>query len=198
MWQCGPAWLVKDETEWPVTKVESQLTETEKDDVQKYFKSQKEACISNIETKTYSSNIETKNFPSNIDIDDLIKRCGDLQKLIRSAAYILCLMGRRPLVSGVREVTDKAISAEEYDDAWKFLISLEQIKLDLKKQRRLQCSEIKVELSGKRKLTQIILSPRIKNFPISFSSNKNIPILTKWELCQADCIVLSQQIPHRY
>ena len=61
-------------------------------------------------------------------------------------------MGRRPLVSGVRETMD---------DAWRFLINLEQRKLDLKKQRRLRCSE-----------TQNILSPRMKKFPFSFSSKK--------------------------
>merc|ERR1712215_29661 len=55
VWQCGPAWLVKDETEWPVTRTECKLSETEKDDVQNYLKSQKEACILNIEANTYSS-----------------------------------------------------------------------------------------------------------------------------------------------
>ncbi len=203
VWQCGPAWLIKDETEWPVTRTESKLSETEKDDVQKYFRSQKEA-------KTYSSSAtvatEIKNSPSNMEMEgprcqvlkllhgsgggtpmvkslpceemeNLIERCGNLEKLIRSTAYVLRLMGRRPLVSGVREVADKTVSTEEYDDAWRFLINLEQRKLDLKKQRRLRCSEIEVELSSKRRLTQIILSPRIKNFPVSFSSNKNILII---------------------
>ena len=66
----------------------------------------------------------------------------------------------------------KTVSTEEYNDAWRFLINLEQRKLDLKKQRRLQCTKIEVELSSKRRLTQNILSPRIKNFPSSFSSNK--------------------------
>jgi len=71
----------------------------------------------------------------------------------------------------------KTVSTEEYNDAWRFLINLEQRKLDLKKQRRLQCTKIEVELSSKRRLTQIILSPRMKNFPTSFSSNKNIPVV---------------------
>ena len=204
VWQCGPAWLIKDETEWPVTRTESKLSETEKEDVQKYLKSQKEA-------KTYSSSAtvdtEIKNSPSNMEMEgprcqvlkllhgavavepivvkslpceemeNLIERCGNLEKLIRSTAYVLRLMGRRPLVSGVREIVEKTVSTEEYDDAWRFLINLEQRKLDLKKQRRLRCSEIEVELSNKKRLTQIILSPRMKNFPISFSSNKNIPVV---------------------
>ena len=55
VWQCGPAWLTKDENEWPVTRTESKLTETEKNDVLKYLKSQKEVCILDIEAKTYSS-----------------------------------------------------------------------------------------------------------------------------------------------
>merc|ERR1712089_9583 len=123
------------------------------DDMQKYLKSQKEACILNIEAKTYSSNIKTENSPSNIEMEgprcqvlkllhgvaagfqpivvrsseemeDLIKRCSNLEKLIRSSAYVLRLMGRRPLVSGVREVVDKTFSTEECDDAWRFLINL--------------------------------------------------------------------------
>ena len=57
------------------------------------------------------------------------------------------------------------------------LISWEQKKLDIKKQKSLQCSEIQVEMSSNRKLTHIILAPRIKNFPVSFSKNQNIPIL---------------------
>merc|ERR1712237_16789 len=59
VWQCGPAWLVKDETEWPVTRTESKLSETEKNDVTKYLKSQ---------AKTYSSSAtETENSPSHIE-----------------------------------------------------------------------------------------------------------------------------------
>ena len=164
VWQCGPAWLIRDKTEWTVTRIDSKLSETEKDDVQKYLKSQKEA-------KTYSSSAtvatEIKNSPSNMEMEgprcqvlkllhgavavepvvvkslpceemeDLIERCGNLEKLIRSTAHVLRLMGRRPLVSGVRETMD---------DAWRFLINLEQRKLDLKKQRRLRCSEIEIEL----------------------------------------------------
>ena len=72
---------------------------------------------------------------SSEEMEDLIKRCSNLEKLIRSTAYVLRLMGRRPLVSGVREVVEKTVSTEEYDDTWRFLINLEQRKLDLKKQR---------------------------------------------------------------
>ena len=85
VWQCGPAWLIKDETEWPVTKTESKLSETEKDDVKKYLKSQKEACISSIEAKTYSSNIEIKNSPSNIEMEG--PRCQVL-KLLHGAVAV--------------------------------------------------------------------------------------------------------------
>merc|ERR1711867_161241 len=86
-------------------------------------------------------------------------------------------MGRRPQVSGVRKTLDKTVNAEEYNDTWTFLINLEQRKLNFRKQRRLRCTEIEVELSNKMRLTQIILAPRMKNFPVSFSSNKNIPVV---------------------
>ena len=136
VWQCGPAWLVKEETEWPVSRTESKLSETEKDDVQKYLKLQKEAIeaveaieaktTATTEAKTYSSNSKIKNSPSNIgmegprcqvlkllhrvvavepivvkslpseEMENLIERCGNLEKLIRSTAYVLRLMGGDP------------------------------------------------------------------------------------------------------
>ena len=149
VWQCGPAWLINDETEWPVSRTESKLSETEKDDVQKYLKSQKEAIeaieaieaktTATTEAKTYSSNRKIKNSPSNIgmegprcqvlkllhgvvavepivvikslpceEMEDSVKRCSKLEKLVISTDYVPHLMGKRPLISGVRETMDDA------------------------------------------------------------------------------------------
>ena len=85
------------------------------------------------------------------EMENSVKRCSNLEKLVRSTAHVPRLMGRRLLISGVRQTMD---------DAWKFLINLEQRKLNLKKQKRLRCSETK------------ILSPWMKKFPFSFSSKK--------------------------
>ena len=85
------------------------------------------------------------------EMENSVKRCSNLEKLVRSTAHVPRLMGRRLLISGVRQTMD---------DAWKFLINLEQRKFNLKKQRRLRCSETK------------ILSPWMKKFPFSFSSKK--------------------------
>ena len=70
------------------------------------------------------------------EMENSVKRCSNLEKLVITTAYVPRLMGR-------------------------FLINLEQRKLNLKKQRRLRCSE-----------TQNILSPQMKKFPFSFSSKK--------------------------
>ena len=108
----------KDETECPKSKTESKLseniqpvsrtelkiTETEKDDVT---------------SATYSSNIKIKNSPSSIRMENLIERRGNLETLIRSSAWVPRLMGRRPLVSGVKEVPEFR----------RFLINLEQRRL---------------------------------------------------------------------
>ena len=185
IWQCGPEWIIKDENEWPVTII-GKLTDEEKNDVQKFAKSKK--------VSTFSSRVKLEL----IELDSLITRCGNLKKLINCTAYVLRLMGRTRqdviknmpslgekltfgleiIRSGERETVDKSIRANEYNDAWMFLISWEQLKLDMKKKTGMKFQEIQVDLStSTRKLTQIILEPRIKNFPISFSSKYNIPIV---------------------
>ena len=182
IWQCGPEWVVKDESEWPVTNV-VRLTEVERNDVQKFAKSPKKVS-------TFAVTIDVE---QHSEIDLLIARCGKLGKLIRSTAYVLRLLGRTPpprsgenltngmiihfIKSGERISIGDVISAAEYNDAWMFLISWEQQKLDIRKQTGLKVTKIEKELSDSRKLTQIILCPRIKNFPISFSANQFIPIL---------------------
>ena len=114
---------IKDETESPVSKIESKLSEniqpvsrtefklseTEKDDVMKHLKVK--TYSPSATSATYSSNIKIENSPSSIE------RCGNLE--IKSTACVPRLMGRRPLISGIKEVPEFR----------RFLINLEQRRL---------------------------------------------------------------------
>ena len=74
------------------------------------------------------------------------------------------------------------MSASEYHEAYMFLICWDQKqRLDAKKHTNMMMQEYQVVLSNfakeKRTLTQFILCPRIKNFPVGFSNKENIPIV---------------------
>ena len=171
-------------------KTDTKLTCEENEDVQKYQKAAKKVL-------TLSAMVSKLN-EDGIELDGLIARCGDLDKLIKATAYVLRLMGRTPpprhgvnltsgmldefLKSGERKSIEQSISSTEYHDAWMFLICWEQRqRLDTKKSSNLMFLETQVELSsfikGSKKLPQIILSPRVKNFPVSFSNNVQIPVI---------------------
>ena len=71
------------------------------------------------------------------------------------------------------------ISASEYRDAWMYLIHYDQeTKLIEKKIQRLVPVQIEVKLENYDfKIQHTIIGGRVKNFPVSFSKNSNIPIL---------------------
>ena len=179
IWQCGPVWLAKEESEWPVTNLT--LTADEKTIIQTYQNagSKKAQCL-----KTASKMFQGS------ELDELIARSGDLRKLIRVTAYVLRLVGRTQPEKGVsRETVQVAVSAAEYHEAWMFLICWEQERrLDRKKHSNLILQESQVELlsSGKkrRSLTQFILSTRIRTFPIGFSDKEKLPVLPQGPLAK--------------
>ena len=104
-----------------MSRTELKLSETEKDDVMKHLKSQAKTYSPSITSATYSSNIEDKNSPSSIGMENLIERRGNLETLIRSSGYVPCLMGRRPLILGVKEVPEFWRFLINHDDAWRRL-----------------------------------------------------------------------------
>ena len=184
VWQTGPTWLCKDESYWPVTNV--RLENNELDTVKKYERVVKSTitCVSTGKSGE----------PVMYELDELIIRCGWLEKLIRATAYVLRLVGRHP---GLIETLDtnsekvgsyvsKEISADEYNDAWLYLISWEQKRrLDTRKHLGLGPKEKKIKLSSNSiVVSQVILSGRIKNFPVTFTSNSDIPILPSGNLAK--------------
>ena len=169
---------------WPVTNV--RLENNELDTVKKYERVVKSTitCVSTSKSGE----------PVMYELDELIIRCGWLEKLIRATAYVLRLVGRHP---GLIETLDtnsekvgsyvsKEISADEYNDAWLYLISWEQKRrLDTRKHLGLGPKEKKIKLSSNSiVVSQVILSGRIKNFPVTFTSNSDIPILPSGNLAK--------------
>ena len=96
-WQMGPSWLVYDRSEWPVSplqydkKLEEKISE---------FCLKSCRVASSIITKTYTyvsgkkkSTFAFKGHMDDYGIDELIVRCGNLGKLVRSVAYFLRVAG---------------------------------------------------------------------------------------------------------
>ena len=88
---------------------------------------------------------------------------------------MLCVRWGR-LSTGRREVE---ILASEYVDAYSYLISWEQKKrLNEKDIKKLNPQRVMVKLSNYDiEVPQIMLGGRIKNFPLKFSGNREIPII---------------------
>ena len=193
-WQCGPDWMVKDESEWPVTN--PTLSDDDHATIQNYQNSaaKKAHCLAVTAVKLLED----------LELDILIAKYSDFEKLIRVTAYVLRLVGRKQpprhgvslaagmiqdfLKNGEREKFQLEISASEYHEAWIFLICWEQKqRLDIKKHSNLMLQETQVELTKfdkKISLTQFILSTRIRNFPVGFSSKENLPVMPSGPLAK--------------
>ena len=87
-WQCGPAWLTGPPSQWPVTPACIRGTNVVSDqDVQsqiaKFFKKTTQSSPATAATVLMDKNKD--------EFDDLVNRCGSLQKLVRSMAYMFCV-----------------------------------------------------------------------------------------------------------
>ena len=179
VWQCGPAWLLRNSDEWPASPPNMlNLTETEKTEEERFRV--RTVCMISKSKKVLLGDSE---------IDKLISRIGSLNKLIRVFALVMRVkfadkkvtvpdiienLENRPMLDKIGEV-----SASEYQDAWLFLIAHDQqLRLNEKDVRRLAPVTIAVKLSNYNMvLEHVVIGGRVKNFPIAFSRNTNIPIL---------------------
>ena len=196
IWQTGPQWLIKDVSEWPVTDVK--MDNASIDEIKKF-------CVKKV-SANYSTKIKkvttssgSNGQPDRCSLEDegldvLVSRCSTLDKLIRSVAYVLRwrLRGKSVRQEGDISVRGRPhkqdlvelsvvpeVSSSEHADAWAVLIYLEQRKRLLEKQvQRLVPVSIPVKLTNYDVTVQhIVVGGRMKNFPVKFSSNDNIPIL---------------------
>ena len=208
-WQTGPAWLVLDESEWPVT-VRAPLSSEQLETVRKFEKlirpvkpvKPKSVIQTSVVflsgTKTGKVRTEkvlllpvNKGF-TDFGLDSAITRCGSLNMLIRTTANVLRWWGGG--ISGRKKGIDASeyavktgeIDDSEYNDAWSFLISWEQSqRLDKRKYQGLCPIETRVKLQNYPiEVSQTLLGGRIKNFPESFSSRSKIPIIPSGPLAK--------------
>ena len=126
-----------------------------------------------------------KHMEDTINIDSLCSRNSSLEKVLNVTAYLLRMVYYNTLLwpfevncSKKQNVYDRIppVSASERQDAFKLLIYLAQA--DMKKFDRLVPKTVEVKLQNYPiKVKHIILGGRVKNFPVSFTKNNDIPII---------------------
>ena len=167
VWQKGPQWLIQNTDTWPIVKSRSLLTAEEYETVHKFKKVVKSKFSINIHSSyTFKSRVRTTNVPQiPIDsFDQMLARCGSIDKVLRVTAYILRLGGRD-------KPSTLEISAKERHDAWLTLIYWEQMcRLDKRNYPGLIFVDRSVELSFGRSLPIVMLAARHKN-------HKEIPFI---------------------
>ena len=167
-WQKGPAWLSLPPSEWPISHLDDRIEYISvSDEMSKYVKK------SSVSVAVGKSSVNDGEL-----IDILIERCGNLEKLVRSFAYILRWAGRVPRQKG-HVIYSKNISAAEYQDSFNFLIFWDQSRrLNIKKGDRLGTKSIQIKLTSlDLVINHIVICGRVKNFPVGFSAQENIPVL---------------------
>ena len=161
---------------WPVTNRE------DKSDIQESIE---KFSVKSVTTVGQITRTETLNVREDNWVERLINRIGNLQKLIRTTAFVLRLLGRTPRQRlwmekhNKNKKIGKEISASEYDDAWKFLIYWDQKTNLLKKNCvKLVPKEVNVIMSNLNiSYPHSVLGGRVRNFPLSFTVQDKIPII---------------------
>ena len=201
VWQCGPAWLSGPLSLWPETratqnKVPDEDTENQ---LSKFLKKSKVSVARKKSINPINKNLQSEND----GLDKLISYCGNLQKLVRFTAYLtrysvnlVRWAGRASMVTKNQEEKILAITASEYKDAFNCLIEWEQKKrLDVKAIAKLVPRFVNVKLQTySRSINLYVLGGRVKNFPVGFSTNADIPIIPYGDL--AKLIVLYYHKKH--
>ena len=116
-WQTGPKWLCEDIENWPITKTTT--SKEERDIIKSYERSSKSLKVRS------SKQVSLDNIKH--DFEELIERNSDLKRIINVVAQIS--RWKSP-GKNAENLLNRAITAEEHDDALKMLIYLEQRKLN--------------------------------------------------------------------
>ena len=171
VWQKGPHWLVLPSTNWPVTAVPSygEPSEEINNHMVQYYRKSGLALVS-------GCTVDCNWF------DAFVSRYGSLQKLVKGMAHFLRFLrwlGRASRFKTSKEVKSKSISAAEYHDSFQLLVYLDQrFHYNEKKNLRLATRKITVQLGTiDISIEILVLSGRVKNFPIQFTKNSDIPVL---------------------
>ena len=171
-WQRGPNWLSQPSSTWPVTADRSDRVPSDEieEEMSKFYRKTSISLCSNIHSQSDMEN----------PFDLLIRKCSTLQQLVRLTALLLRWPGRACSQLRLKqEIPGAEVTAREYQDAFKFLVYFDQSKrLFMKKGSRLITRTVTVNLELLNLSYNVqCLSGRVKNFPVSFSSNADIPVL---------------------
>ena len=126
-------------------------------------------------TRSSSSNLQTiriKDKMEDYGLDSLILCCGSLDKLICSVAYFLRVAGRALARNKSLYSSSIEISANEFSDAFIFIIAWEQrCRLVQKEVLKLVPVLKKIELINYRfAVEHVVLGGRNQNFPVGFGT----------------------------
>ena len=181
LWQNGPKWLVDSYHLWPATSPSENVELADEDQlIEKQFLL-KAGC-----------RVAKKSHPieSLPNLDKVIDKANSLESLIRIVAYVLRVELQEFKKSHVTELDENTkpnvfldkvpeISAAEFRDAWLYLVQYDQrSRLDVKNVIRLVPVLVQENLSKYNYVVKYYtIGGRVKNFPVGFSTNSNIPII---------------------
>ena len=198
VWQSGPSWLVLDQSTWPVVKSkESNSTEPE---IQKFcLKTKPKArsksnlalsCEVKLSSEKTTAPSNYKHTIDSLSLSNLYSRSNELEKIIRILAWMLRMTrgtsGPGELPCKGKMIFHRELTAAEYDDAWKYLVYLEQKeRLSRQDSKYLVPKVIQVRLTTLDLIVpHIVIGGRVKNFPVAFGLQDEIPIVPSGPLAK--------------
>ena len=184
IWQTGPKWLVEDRSKWPITPRVGKEKDYSVDQINEAFKKKSSTPPS---SQSLCFSVDTI---APCDVESAINNCDTLKKLIRTVALVMRWRLKHLRIASTASSTAQGrdhsvyysseITSSEYIDAWNYIIySVQKTKMKIQNLQRLVPVTIPVKLSNYAvTLEHIVIGGRVKNFPASFSVNKNIPIIS--------------------
>ena len=197
VWQSGPRWVVQHESTWPAVKSRENFSTEE--DIQKIClkskpKAQSKSSLSLACAVTpIIKAVAPSNYKPTIDsisLSNLYSRSNELEKIIRILARMLRMTkgtsgwGESPCTG--KMIFQRELTAGEYDDAWKYLIFLEQKeRLNRQDSKYLVPKVVQVRLESFDMIVpHIVIGGRVKNFPVAFGLQEEIPIVPSGPLAK--------------
>ena len=197
IWQTGPSWLLKDQSEWPVVKSKENIStdvEIEKFCLKTKPKSKSKSCLTLVceaqPVKNTTSPSHYKLVIDSISLSKLYARSNKLESIVRVLAWMLRMTrgtsGLGELPCNSKMIFQRELTAGEYDDSWKYLVYLEQKERLIRQDSKyLVPKVIQVKLdSYDMTVPHIVIGGRVRNFPVAFGLQQEIPIIPSGPLAK--------------
>ena len=160
-WQRGPLWLRSDRHFWPINRCST--TKEERDTIKAFKKSSK-----SFKTKLLNQ-IKENTLVHPFEL--LIENRTSINTIVRVVGYTLRW---KSFIKSEGIKSQNEISAQEFDEALKTLIFLEQRKLCIDKFKGLNLKEKEVMLPSGRSLKFLTVHSRVKNFSTHFGNQQDL------------------------